>query len=73
MLCSSALSLSKLHHERWGYPRLKVSEPLTSVGRKDLDFGQGFYVTNDRQQAIDWSITKASRKKFVESFEAIVK
>lgn len=42
---------------------VEVSEPLTSVGRKDLDFGQGFYVTNDRQQAIDWSITKASRKK----------
>ena len=42
---------------------VEVREPLTSVGRKDLDFGQGFYVTNDRQQAIDWSITKASRKK----------
>lgn len=45
----------------------EVSEPLISVGRKDLDFGQGFYLTNDRQQAIDWSITKASRKKGVKS------
>lgn len=44
---------------------VEVREPLISVGRKDLDFGQGFYVTNDRQQAIDWAITKASRKKNV--------
>ena len=37
---------------------VEVREPLTSVGRKDLDFGQGFYVTND------------SYLVFVESFEA---
>ncbi|MGN1157401.1 MAG: DUF3990 domain-containing protein [Agathobacter sp.] len=42
---------------------VEVSEPLVTVGRKDLDFGQGFYLTNDQQQAIDWSITKALRKK----------
>lgn len=40
-----------------------VSEPLTSVGRYDLDFGQGFYVTNDRSQAEKWAMTKAGRKK----------
>lgn len=40
-----------------------VSEPLTNVGRLDLDFGPGFYVTNDRSQAVKWAITKAARKK----------
>lgn len=40
-----------------------VREPLTHIGRPDLDFGQGFYVTNDREQAIDWAKTKATRKK----------
>ena len=42
---------------------VEVREPLTRVGRPDLDFGQGFYVTNDRQQAIEWAVTKASRRK----------
>jgi len=40
-----------------------VNEPLTRVGRADLDFGPGFYVTNDRDQAIKWAKTKAGRKK----------
>ena len=40
-----------------------VSEPLTNVGCYDLDFGQGFYVTNDRSQAEKWAMTKAGRKK----------
>lgn len=42
---------------------VEVREPLTHVGRQDLDFGQGFYVTNDIQQAVDWSLTKAARRK----------
>lgn len=29
-----------------------VSQPLCHVGRANLDFGQGFYVTDLRQQAI---------------------
>lgn len=40
-----------------------VREPLTQVGRPDLDFGPGFYLTNDREQAMKWANTKASRKK----------
>lgn len=40
-----------------------VSEPLTHVGRPDLDFGLGFYVTNDREQAVRWAQTKAGRTK----------
>lgn len=41
----------------------EVSEPLTHVGRPELDFGPGFYLTNDKQQAINWAQTKAGRKK----------
>lgn len=40
-----------------------VREPLTHVGRPDLDFGPGFYLTHDRKQAVDWAQTKAGRKK----------
>lgn len=34
---------------------LIVDTPLVGVGRKNLDFGLGFYITNIRQQAIDWA------------------
>lgn len=40
---------------------IEVAHPLTSLGRKDLDFGQGFYLTNDREQAESWAATKAAR------------
>lgn len=40
-----------------------VREPLTHVGRSDLDFGPGFYLTHDREQAVKWAQTKAGRKK----------
>lgn len=43
---------------------VEVREPLTNVGRPDLDFGPGFYLTNDRCQAISWAKTKASRKRY---------
>ena len=29
-----------------------VREPLANVGRRNLDFGEGFYVTDLREQAI---------------------
>lgn len=32
-----------------------VKEPLCNYGRKNLDFGLGFYVTNIREQAITWA------------------
>ena len=38
---------------------MPVAEPLAHVGRPDLDFGPGFYLTNDREQAIEWATTKA--------------
>lgn len=40
-----------------------VVRPLVGIGRTDLDFGPGFYVTNDRQQAEKWARTKANRSK----------
>ena len=40
-----------------------VNEPLANIGRPELDFGQGFYVTNNFEQAEKWAITKASRKR----------
>ena len=40
----------------------RVESPLTHIGRQELDFGPGFYMTKNRQQAVDWSKTKAGRK-----------
>ena len=34
---------------------VSVPMPLTGVGRKELDFGPGFYVTNLREQAERWA------------------
>ena len=41
---------------------IEVKEPLTNVGRKNLDFGQGFYLTNIKEQAESWSEIIATRK-----------
>ncbi len=32
-----------------------IASPLTKVGRRDLDFGQGFYVTKIKGQAERWA------------------
>ena len=34
---------------------MSVPAPLTGVGRRDLDFGPGFYVTSLREQAERWA------------------
>ena len=39
-----------------------VSTPLAKIGRKNLDFGRGFYLTSIRKQATDWAIIFAMRK-----------
>ncbi|MBD5421644.1 MAG: DUF3990 domain-containing protein [Bacteroides sp.] len=39
-----------------------VSSPLVGLGRKKVDFGQGFYLTNLHEQAKAWAITIAERK-----------
>ena len=40
-----------------------VETPICKLGRKNLDFGQGFYVTDMRKQALDWAILMADRRK----------
>ena len=37
----------------------EITEPLVHVGRENLDFGKGFYVTDVRSQAKTWSNIKA--------------
>lgn len=34
---------------------LQVEHPLAKAGRPNLDFGQGFYVTDIREQAVRWA------------------
>jgi len=40
-----------------------VEHPLCDYGRKNLDFGHGFYVTDIRKQASDWALQTANRRK----------
>lgn len=37
--------------------------PICKFGRQNLDFGQGFYVTNLREQAIAWANNMARNRK----------
>ena len=39
-----------------------VRQPLVAVGRKGLDFGLGFYVTDIRSQAEAWAARTADRR-----------
>ena len=39
-----------------------VLNPLAKVGRRNLDFGRGFYLTNLLDQAIAWAKVVSSRK-----------
>ncbi|MBO4431331.1 MAG: DUF3990 domain-containing protein [Bacteroidaceae bacterium] len=41
---------------------MEVSQPLAKAGRKNLDFGPGFYLTNIKEQAEKWAAVVASRK-----------
>lgn len=43
----------------------KVDRPLTKIGRKNLDFGQGFYVTRRLIQATEWA--ERTSRQFVET------
>lgn len=40
-----------------------VKNPSTSIGRKNLDFGNGFYVTDLREQAVSWANRPVNRSK----------
>lgn len=39
-----------------------VEKPLAKAGRKNLDFGQGFYLTSIESQAKEWAKVVASRR-----------
>lgn len=39
-----------------------VQAPLCKIGRPRLDFGQGFYVTDLKEQAIKWAKTLADKR-----------
>ncbi len=39
-----------------------VEHPLCKLGRPNLDFGQGFYVTDMKEQAVRWAETVALRR-----------
>lgn len=38
---------------------IAVPTPLVKLGRKKVDFGQGFYLTKLREQATSWAITRS--------------
>ena len=40
-----------------------VEHPDCKCGRRNLDFGQGFYITDIRKQAEDWAKLMADRRK----------
>lgn len=41
----------------------KIEAPVCSLGRKNLDFGQGFYVTDLREQALTWAHNVSRNRK----------
>ena len=41
---------------------ITVSAPLAKAGRRNLDFGQGFYLTQIMKQAQEWAVIIAGRK-----------
>lgn len=49
----------------------RVEHPLVKAGRENLDFGQGFYVTDLRQQAISWAtrLTNEGRPQWLNTYE----
>lgn len=40
-----------------------IQSPRFDVGRANLDFGLGFYITDLRQQAVDWAKHMSDRRK----------
>lgn len=46
---------------------IKVDAPRVDVGRRNLDFGRGLYLTNIRSQAEKWALIVGSRKNDDES------
>ena len=41
----------------------KIEFPMCKIGRKNLDFGQGFYLTDIREQAVAWAFNMARNRR----------
>lgn len=41
---------------------IEVTKPLAQLGRRNLDFGNGFYTTRIKSQAQKWAVLVSSRK-----------
>ena len=41
---------------------IEVKNPLVNVGRKNLDFGQGFYLYNSKSEAESWAKIASNRE-----------
>ena len=41
---------------------VEVEKPLVMLGRRNLDFGQGFYITDMKDQAVRWATKMAIRR-----------
>ena len=39
-----------------------IERPVCRFGRPNLDFGQGFYLTDVREQAVQWAVRMADRR-----------
>lgn len=50
--------MTRLYHGSF----IEVSTPLVGLGRKKVDFGQGFYLTKLQPQARSWAAAIAERK-----------
>jgi len=49
---------------------IEVKNPLVNIGRKNLDFGQGFYLYNSKSEAESWAKIASNRKD--DDFKPIV-
>ena len=41
---------------------IEIKTPLANAGRRNLDFGQGFYLTKVEKQAHDWAEAIAGKR-----------
>jgi len=48
----------KIYHGSY----MAIPEPLSQAGRRNLDFGKGFYATRLKEQAQKWAMLVSSRK-----------
>ena len=55
----------RLYHT--GYEEIR--EPDIHHGRKNADFGQGFYMTEDEEYASRWARERAGRKTIMNTYE----